>query len=196
MAKVKIVQAGSVVLRTPAEAVAVEEITGRDMKGLVKRMVETMRAAPGVGLAAPQIGVGLQVIVLEDDESRMSRLTKEQREERGRAPFPLMVLFNPVLKAIGQGKATFFEGCLSVAGYMALVERDRAVEVSGYNEKAEPVRFEARGWQARILQHEVDHLGGKLYIDRMISRTFSCNDEMGAKWLDMPVEDVKREFGA
>lgn len=125
----------------------------------------------------------------------MSRLTKEQRNERGRAPFPLMVLFNPTIELLGEGRATFFEGCLSVGGYMALVERDVAVKVTGYNEKAEPVSIESRGWQARILQHEIDHLRGTLYIDRMLSRTFSSNDEMGAKWLDMPVEVVKREFG-
>jgi len=84
---------------------------------------------------------------------------------------------------------------LSVAGYMALVERDLAVEVTGFDEKGEPLRWEARGWAARILQHEVDHLRGVLYVDRMISRTLSCNDEMGARWLETPVSEVKKIFG-
>lgn len=195
MSKPKIVQAGSLVLRAAAAPVPPSEITSRDMKQVVKKMVEVMRAAPGVGLAAPQIGVGLQVIVLEDDNSRMARLTKEQREERGRAPFPLTVVFNPTLRTVGEGRATFFEGCLSVAGYMALVERHLAVELSGYDEKGEPFSREVRGWPARILQHEVDHLAGTLYIDRMISRTFCCNDEMGARWLDTPVAEVLQAFG-
>jgi peptide deformylase len=196
MADVKIVQAGSLVLRAQAAPVPPAEITGRDMKALVKKMIEVMREAPGVGLAAPQIGVGLQVIVLEDDEPRMARLTKEQRKERGRAPFPLKVVFNPVLRTLGTERATYFEGCLSVAGYMALVERDLAVEVTGLDEKGRPLRWEARGWPARILQHEVDHLRGTLYVDRMITRTFACTDEMSARWLDMPVDEVKRALGA
>ncbi len=191
----KIVQAGSLVLRTPASPVPLGDITGRDMKLLVKKMVEAMREAPGVGLAAPQIGVGLQVIVLEDNNARMARLTKEQREERGREPFPLKVIFNPALRILGDGKATYFEGCLSIAGYMALVERSLHVEVTGYDEKGEPLRWEAKGWAARILQHEVDHLSGMLYVDRMLTRTFSCNDEMGAKWLDLPVAEVKAALG-
>ncbi len=195
MSKPKIVQAGSPLLRAPAAPVPRDQITSRDNRALVKKMVEAMRAAPGVGLAAPQIGVGLQVIVLEDDNTRMARLTKEQREERGRAPFPLTVIFNPSLRTIDAGRATYFEGCLSVAGYMALVCRDLAVEVTGFDEKGEPLSWEARGWAARILQHEVDHLRGVLYVDRMITRTLSCNDEMGARWLETPVEEVKKIFG-
>ncbi|MDI1479112.1 peptide deformylase [Polyangium sp. y55x31] len=195
MSKPRIVQAGSPVLRAAAAPVAREQIKSRDTRLLVKKMVETMRQAPGVGLAAPQIGVGLQVIVLEDDNARMARLTKEQREERGRAPFPLTVIFNPEIRVIGEETATYFEGCLSVAGYMALVERHFAVEVTGLDEKGEPLRWEARGWPARILQHEVDHLRGVLYVDRMISRTLSCNDEMGARWLEAPVAEVKKVFG-
>ncbi|MDC0745100.1 peptide deformylase [Polyangium mundeleinium] len=195
MSKPRIVQAGSPVLRAAAAPVARDQITSRDTRLLVKKMVETMRQAPGVGLAAPQIGVSLQVIVLEDDNTRMARLTKEQREERGRAPFPLTVVFNPELRVIGDEKATYFEGCLSVAGYMALVERHFAVEVTGLDEKGEPLRWEARGWPARILQHEVDHLRGVLYVDRMITRTLACNDEMGARWLEAPVAEVKKVFG-
>jgi peptide deformylase len=195
MSKPKIVQAGHPVLRAAAAPVPPEQIGSRDMQALVKRMVEAMRAAPGVGLAAPQLGVGLQVIVLEDDAARMARLTKEQREERGRAPFPLTVVFNPVLRTVGEGRATYFEGCLSVAGYMALVERDVQVEVSGFNERGEPLSWQARGWAARILQHEMDHLNGALYVDRMIARTLSSNDEIAARWMDTPIDDVKKAFG-
>jgi len=195
MAKIKIVQAGNLVLRSPAAPVPPNEITSRDMQTLVKKMVEAMREAPGVGLAAPQIGVGLQVVVLEDNEARMSKLTKAQREERIRAPLPLTIIFNPELRTIDPSKATFFEGCLSVGGYMALVERNLAVEVTGFDEKARPIKWEARGWPARILQHEVDHLQGTLYVDRMLTRTFCSNDEVAARWLDTPIDDVKQAFG-
>lgn len=194
MPKPSIVQAGNIVLRSPAASVDPHEITSNAMRSLVRTMVEVMRKAPGVGLAAPQIGVGLSVIVLEDTEQRMARLTKEQRVERERTPFPLLVIFNPQLRVIGEEKATFFEGCLSVQGYMALVDRHRAVEVTGYDAEGKPLQREMRGWGARILQHEVDHLRGMLYIDRMYSRSFSNNDDMAAKWLEMPIDDVKRAF--
>lgn len=195
MPKPAIVQAGNIVLRTPAASVDPHKITSNEMRSLVRTMVEMMRTAPGVGLAAPQIGVGLSVIVLEDTEQRMNRLSTEQRAERGRAPFPLLVVFNPQLRVLEAEKVTFFEGCLSVQGYMALVDRHLAVEVTGFDMEGKPLQREMRGWGARILQHEVDHLQGMLYIDRMHSRSFCCNDEMAAKWLDMPITDVKRAFG-
>lgn len=158
-------------------------------------MVDVMRTAPGVGLAAPQIGVGLSVIVLEDTEHRMAKLTKEQRAERGRTPLPLLVVFNPTLRILGAEQATFFEGCLSVQGYMALVDRYLTVEVTGFDAEGKPLQRELHGWPARILQHEVDHLQGTLYIDRMHSRSFCCNEDLAAKWLDTPIADVKRAFG-
>jgi peptide deformylase len=195
MPKAPIVQAGNIVLRSLATPVDPAKITANEMRSLVRTMVETMRAAPGVGLAAPQIGVGLSVIVLEDTEQRMSRLTAEQRAERGRTPFPLLVIFNPVLRILNADQATFFEGCLSVQGYMALVDRHLAVEVTGFDAEGKPFQREMTGWGARILQHEVDHLQGTLYIDRMHSRSFCCNDAMAAKWLDMPIRDVKESLG-
>jgi len=195
MQKPAIVQAGNVVLRARASEVDPKHITSANMRQLVRIMVDVMRAAPGVGLAAPQIGVGLSVIVIEDNEQRMAKLTKEQRAERGRTLLPLMVVFNPKLQVLGDEKATYFEGCLSVQGYMALVERHVAVEVTGLDADGKPFQKQMRGWPARILQHEVDHLHGMLYIDRMMSRSFCCNDDMAAKWLDMPIDDVKRALG-
>ncbi|MBK9263373.1 MAG: peptide deformylase [Polyangiaceae bacterium] len=195
MPKPAIVQAGNIVLRARAAEVDPKAITSAEMRSLVRNMVDVMRTAPGVGLAAPQIGVGLSVIVLEDNEQRMSKLTKDQRAERGRTPFPLMVVFNPQVRVLGDEKATFFEGCLSVQGYMAMVERHLEVEVTGYDAEGKPLRREMRGWGARIMQHEVDHLNGVLYIDKMLSRSFCCNEDMAAKWLDLPVDDVKRAFG-
>src|ERR1041384_7445588 len=102
-------------------------------------MTAVMRAAPGVGLAAPQIGVPLRVIVLEDGAELMERLTPAQRAERGRVPFPLRVIVNPVLAVRGTEKATFFEGCLSVSGFMALVERHLSVVVTGLDERGAPL---------------------------------------------------------
>jgi len=196
MALPPIVQAGHPTLREQAREVPRELLGTKDLKTLVKSMVAVMRAAPGVGLAAPQLGVPMQLIVLEDSEALMSRLSPEHREERERTPFPLRVIANPKLVTRGAGRATFFEGCLSVKGYMALVERDLEVEVTGLDEDGAPVTWQARGWPARILQHEVDHLRGTLYIDRMQSRTFCCNDEVLERWLSHSVDEVRAALDA
>lgn len=198
----KIVQAGDPVLRTAASPVPPEMIGTRKLKDLVATMVEVMRKAPGVGLAAPQIGVGLQVMVLEDAEALMGKLSTEDREVRGRAPFPLTAIVNPTLLSLGgsvaspggAGRAMFFEGCLSVAGYMALVERDLRVEVSGLDPDGEPVHWVAEGWPARILQHETDHLRGTLYVDRMLTRSLCSNDE-AQRWIGKPVAEVRAALG-
>ena len=196
MALPPIVQAGHPVLRAPANAVPKDFIGTKEFNVLVKAMIGAMRASPGVGLAAPQLGVGLQLIVLEDSEALMSKLSPEERTARGRTPFPLKVIVNPTLTACGSGSATFFEGCLSVKGYMALVERDLEVEVAGLDEHGAPFTWQARGWPARILQHEVDHLRGTLYVDRMLSRTFACTDEVAERWLHLPVDEVRAALDA
>lgn len=190
MASPPIVQAGHPVLRAPARPVEPDAISTKDVQALVRRMIEAMRRAPGVGLAAPQIGVPLSVIVLEDGERLMGRLSAEERAARGRVPWPLTVVFNPELTVIGADTATFFEGCLSVAGWSALVERALDVEVRGLDANGEPVVHRATGWPARIFQHEVDHLRGTLYVDRMLTRTFGWNDEVTAHWARRPVDEV------
>jgi peptide deformylase len=168
-----IVQTGAPVLRGRAVEVPAHEIVTPPFRELVAMMIATMRAAPGVGLAAPQIGLPLRVIVVEDPADRLAALPAEDLKERERVPFPTRALFNPVVTPIGDERATFFEGCLSVDGFVALVERYRDVEVTALDEDAAPVSLTLRGWPARILQHEVDHLNGTLYVDRMLTRTFA-----------------------
>lgn len=190
----KIVQTGKTVLRVPASPVTPEQIGSPELKRLVATMIKVMRAAPGVGLAAPQLGVPLQILVMEDKDSLMTKLSPDQRALRGRVPFPLTVLFNPELSPVGDSEYTFFEGCLSVSGFSALVPRKGAVQVRGLDESGTPVCIDAEGWPARIFQHEIDHLKGVLYIDRMLSRSFCVNEE-AAHWLLKPVDEVKRAFG-
>jgi peptide deformylase len=198
-----IVIAGATVLRTPTAKVPPEELGTKKLKALVSTMVEVMRKAPGVGLAAPQIGVSQQIIVLEDSEELMTRLSPDERDERGRTPFALTTIINPTLKvrgpsllsATGAGRALFFEGCLSVPGYVALVDRELSVEVTGVDADGAPVRWEATGWPARILQHEIDHLHGTLYVDRMFTRSFCGNDEAKG-WMNRPIHEVREALGA
>ncbi|MDP1823492.1 MAG: peptide deformylase [Archangium sp.] len=190
-----IVQTGAPVLRAPAQDVPVERITTPEFQALLERMVAMMRAAPGVGLAAPQIGVPWRVLVLEDREELMASLTPAERAERERVPVPVRVFINPTLTPIGEEKVTFFEGCLSVAGFAGLVERFREVEVSGLDGQGQPQTWRVKGWPARILQHEVDHLAGTLYIDRMITRSFGTLAQVKARFGGRPMSEVKQELG-
>lgn len=190
-----IVQTGAPVLRAVAQDVPLERIATPEFQALLTRMVETMRAAPGVGLAAPQIGVPWRVLVMEDREELMSSLSPEERAERERVPVPVRVFINPTLTPVGEEKVTFFEGCLSVAGFAGLVERFHEVEVTGLDEKGQPQTWRVAGWPARILQHEVDHLGGTLYIDRMFTRSFGTLPQVKARFGGKPIAQVKEELG-
>lgn len=169
-----IVQTGNPVLRAVAREVLEDEIKTERIQRLIEDMKDTMRAAPGVGLAAPQIGESIQLVVIEDDACQVkTRLSAEELDMRERKPVPFHVLINPKCEPVGSQRVVFFEGCLSVAGFVAMTPRYRKVLVTALNEHAEPVSIEATGWYARIIQHELDHLNGTLYIDRMDSQTFS-----------------------
>jgi peptide deformylase len=193
-AELPIVQAGAAVLRRRADNVPSSLLATPALRQLVQLMTEVMRNAPGVGLAAPQIGVPLRVFVAEDLEQRIADMPEGRAVQRGRVALPLTVLVNPKLSPEGQEQVTFFEGCLSVRGYGALVPRWQAVSVSGVDAEGRPVALRLRGWPARIMQHELDHLDGTLYIDRMLSRSFATDAEL-PRLSGMPVEDAKLELG-
>jgi peptide deformylase len=105
------------------------------------------------------------------------------------------VIVNPVLRMVGDERATFFEGCLSVTGYVGLVERSREVEVTGLDEHGAAVTWRVRGWPARILQHEVDHLDGALYVDRMLTRSFTTGEQAKALYAGKPIAEIRRMLG-
>jgi peptide deformylase len=172
----KIRQVGDLFLRQTSHELSAQEIRRRFVQGLIESMRETMRDAPGVGLAAPQVGIPLQLVVIEDPAEFIQKLAPEQAKERERRPVPFHVLINPVLTIPEGDQVEFFEGCLSLNGYTAIVPRAKRVHVEALNENAEPVSIDATGWYARILQHEIDHLNGVLYIDRMHSRSFTTVD--------------------
>jgi peptide deformylase len=186
----QIVQIGESVLRGKARELSREEILSAKTRELIEQMRETMRAAPGVGLAAPQIGVPLQVAVIEDREEYHAKASPAQLAERERQPVPFHVIINPRIVSADSEKVEFFEGCLSVAGYAAIVPRARAITVECLDEHAEPQRIEALGWYARILQHEIDHLRGVLYVDRMRSATFTTVENLERFWKELPPSDV------
>ena len=170
----KIVEAGDPVLRQKARELTKEEIVSPEIQTLIEEMKATMQAAPGVGLAAPQIGRSIQLIVIEDMEH--GHLTAEQLVERERFKVPFHVLVNPVLHIEESETAQFFEGCLSVPEFLGVVLRAKVVRVECLNEKGEPVTIHAKGWYARILQHEIDHLQGHLFIDRAFSTSLTTDE--------------------
>ncbi|XP_030525220.2 peptide deformylase 1A, chloroplastic/mitochondrial [Rhodamnia argentea] len=179
-----IVKAGDPVLHEPAGEVDPADVGSERIQKIIDDMVMAMRKAPGVGLAAPQIGIPLRIIVLEDTKEYISYAPKEETKAQDRRPFDLLVILNPKLKKKSNRTALFFEGCLSVDGYRGLVERDLDVEVTGLGRDGKPIKVDASGWQARILQHECDHLGGTLYVDKMVPRTFRIVEN-----LDLPLAD-------
>lgn len=188
--RLQIVQIGEEILRAPANELSREEIVSPKTQELIEHMRDTMRNAPGVGLAASQVGVPLQLAVIEDREEYHKKLTPAQLSERQRRPIPFHVIINPrIISADGAG-LDFFEGCLSVAGYSAIVPRTRAVTVEYLDERAESKRVEAVGWYARILQHEIDHLAGVLYVDHMRTSTFTTLENLERFWKDLPTADV------
>ena len=193
--KLKIVQVGDPVLRQVARPLSDDEIRGAAIQQLVELMRETMRDAPGVGLAAPQVGESIQLIVIEDREEYQQPISPERLAERERVPVQLHVIANPVLTVLDDSPRLFFEGCLSVTGFGALTPRHAAVQVTGLDERAEPVQIEARGWYARILQHEIDHLNGRLYVDSMLTRSFMTDAAYRKRWQDKSVAEICAELG-
>jgi peptide deformylase len=193
--RLKILQTGEPVLRQAGRALTPEEIHHPAIQDLIAHMRDTMRDAPGVGLAAPQIGLGIQLAVVEDRAEYLTGIAPEVLASRERKPAPFMVLVNPTIVEYSDDTVEFFEGCLSVAGFSALVKRSRRVAVEYLDERAQPQRVEASGWFARILQHEIDHLRGTLYIDRMETRSFTSIENIGRHWKDLPVEAVRAALG-
>lgn len=151
MALMEIVTLPAPVLRRKAHKI---EKFDKELQTLIDDMIETMREAPGVGLAAPQVNVPQQLIVVEygDDEDES-------------VPKKLFVIANPELKPLSDEKVMGVEGCLSVPGLVGEVERYTKIQVKGQNRRGQPVKITAEGWVARIFQHEIDHLNGVLFPD-------------------------------
>ncbi|MFJ9717469.1 peptide deformylase [Streptomyces sp. NPDC101213] len=185
-----IVSAGDPVLRT-----GTGRYDGQLGPALLARFVEalrvTMRAAPGVGLAAPQVGVELRIAVIEDP----APVPEEVRAARGRVPQPFRVLVNPAYAPVGSDRVAFFEGCLSVPGWQAVVARPAEVRLTGQDETGRELDEVFGGWPARIVQHETDHLDGLLYLDRAELRSLSANETVARRWAQPTPEEAARALG-
>ena len=192
--KLKIVQAGDPVLRKRGRQLTKDEIKSPEIQQLIELMRTTMYEAPGVGLAAPQVGVSIQLAVIEDQPQYLAHHSADELVELQRSAVPFHVIINPKLTLLDNESAQFFEGCLSVEGYQAIVDRALDVRVECLNERGEEVTINAHGWYARILQHEIDHLNGTLYIDRMKTRTLATGENMARFWNNQSIEQVLAEL--
>lgn len=154
----KIVTLPDPVLKRKARAVTKFD---KNLQTLMDDMVETMREAPGVGLAAPQIGLSERLIVVEYYE-------REEDEENEDAPKKVWALANPEIVKASEETLMGVEGCLSIPGLIGEVERHESVQVKALNRHGKPVKIKAKGWLARIFQHEIDHLNGVLFTERAV----------------------------
>lgn len=160
------------VLRRKAHPVAAFDA---DLQTLVDDMIETMRDAPGVGLAAPQVGISDRLIVVEYAEPPEeppapegdSDVDNDSHTEPVEAPKPkLYVMVNPEIVKSSAEMVSGVEGCLSIPGLVGEVERHSMVHVKGFNRRGQPMKVKAEGWLARIFQHEIDHINGVVFPDR------------------------------
>ncbi len=139
----------------------------KDLQTLIDDMIETMRDAPGVGLAAPQVNISEQLIVVEysEDEDEDEDDDQEEIEEKPAKPKKLYVMINPEIVKASEEKIMGVEGCLSIPNIQGEVERHEAIQVKGLNRYGKPQKLKVDGWMARIFQHEIDHLNGILFTE-------------------------------
>ncbi len=137
----------------------------KDLQTLIDDMIETMRDAPGVGLAAPQVDISEQLIVVEYSEDDDDDDDDEGVEEKPEKPKKLYVMINPEITKTSEEKVLGVEGCLSIPGIQGEVERFEAIQVKGLNRFGKPLKLKLNGWMARIFQHEIDHLNGVLFTE-------------------------------
>ena len=162
MAVLKVTKLGNPVLRKPAEAVPKEAIGSSPLQRLIDDMIDTMHEEDGVGIAANQVGTSKQIAIIE---------VQGNRRYPGKQAIPLTVLINPKILGASKQVVEDWEGCLSVNDLRGQVPRAEWVDVEAFNRKGEKVKFHAEGFFARVVQHECDHLAGRVYLDRMPQMT-------------------------
>lgn len=203
-----VVEIGDPVLRKKCAAYE-GQIAPEIFEKLVYAMRSCMLSKPGVGLAAPQIGLPFSFAIMEDhvagakrkesgaraelkEEGKMERGIKDEREF---AELSFLVAINPSYRPVTSKKVYFYEGCLSLPGFQAVVGRYLDIEAKWEDEKGEEHMEKLHGWPARIFQHETDHLSGILYLDKCITRSFASNDNCEKFLLPYSISGAKKELG-
>lgn len=181
MAVRKIIRMGHPTLRRPARPLDEIEIRSDAVLRLVADMIDTLHDYGGIGLAAPQVNepVRLAIVELPGGPSRYGELPA----------MPLTVFINPEIEIVDPACAGYWEGCLSVPGLRGYVERPQHIRVTAVNLSNEPVQMELTGFPATVIQHEFDHLDGKLYIDRLADPTRLVFEEEYGRYV-VPAQEL------
>ena len=178
----EILKMGNPLLREVAEDYSVEEIKNSETQLLLEDMWDSLAAAGGIGLAAPQIGISKQLAVI--------KLTEESDRYPDMEDSEAFIIFNPKITVLDKTEQGFWEGCLSVPGLRGFVERPRKIRVDFLDESAKPRSIEVEDFLATVFQHELDHLVGKLYVDRIKDiTTLMFEDEMVFEELEEEILD-------
>ena len=177
MAVLKVAKLGNPILREISKQVDLKELADQqgELQGFIDDMIDTMREEDGVGLAAPQVNRSQQIVVLEYENNE--RYPDE-------SSIPVTVLVNPVLSDYGEEKALGWESCLSLIDFRGLVPRSTSVTLKAYDRDGDRIEKRATGFEAVVLQHEIDHLNGKVFLDRMEDLTkLAYQEEFEEFWL-------------
>lgn len=189
-------ETSNLLLRGTTRSLSIEEIHSDDIQKLIIEMREIMHAAPGVGLAATQIGIPLQLTVIEDSAERIKSLTQEVIADRARKAIPFHVIINPKIIELSGKVNLFFEGCLSIKNITRITPRYHHIKVEYLDEHGNQKTISAYGWYARILQHEIDHLSGKLFIDIADPRSEISMDYYVEHWANKMSDEVENYYYA
>lgn len=169
-------QIGDPILRKVSDELPKELITSPEIKFLVSRMMSVMKDYSLVGLAAPQIGISLRIFIMAFGEELKEDFTPAIYRAKEMSTFPLTVFINPEMKILDHRKIVSEEGCASVVGFTADVPRNYSVQVSATDNSGNPIEHKLKGWNARIAQHEIDHLNGILFTDLMDRKSLCCSN--------------------
>ena len=175
MAILKVARMGHPVLRNVSRELTREEIMSDEIRQLIVDLADTLEEYDGIGLAAPQVHVNVQLCIVHVSENNPRYDVKEA--------LPLQVICNPKITPIGDGAEEMWEGCLSVPGMRGLVRRPKRIRLEALDGNANPISWELDGLAAVVVQHETDHLFGTLYVDKLVDpKHFSFLEEYQRYW--------------
>ncbi|XP_050343772.1 peptide deformylase, mitochondrial-like isoform X1 [Nymphalis io] len=169
-----VVQIGDPILRKVSEPVSVDKIRTDDIRKIIQKLIYVLDKYGSVGMAAPQVGVNLRIFIMRLTAKQIAKMPVETIKLKNMTVVPLTVFVNPKLKVFDYNKVIHSEGCESIRSFSADVARYNEVQVTGYNADGEEILRVFKGWSARIAQHEMDHLDGKLYTDIMDRKSLHC----------------------
>jgi peptide deformylase len=181
MAVLKITKLGNPILRNVSEPVDLNLLSEKDgqLQTFIDDMIETMHEEGGVGLAAPQVGKSLRILVMECEDS-------ERYPDRD--SIPLIAIINPEITYLSDEKISGWESCLSLIDFSGWVPRSERVVVEGFDREGKPIKIDTDDFSAIVLQHEIDHLDGIVFIDRMPDLTkLAYQEEFKTFWLDKEI---------